>query len=176
MRVTAFGHEAEPEEEGDRGNRNVDQEDRLPVEPLEQQAARQRAEADSEGGGRGPDGDRFRAFLTREDVRDDRQRGGHDQRRADAHQGADADQLAGGADEHDAQARKTEDRGSGLEGPLAPEPIAEGTEREDEAGEDEQVGVHDPLQRRAFGAELILERGEGDVQDRVVQPDDQQAE
>ena len=56
---------------------------------------------------------------------------------------------SGRVDGHDAQAREAEDRDSDLEAELAPEPVAEGAEREHEAGEDEQVGVDDPLQRRA---------------------------
>jgi hypothetical protein len=46
---------------------------------------------------------------------------------------------------------------------------------EQQAGEDEQVGVDHPLQLRGGGVELVLQRRQGDVEDRVVEPDDRQA-
>ena len=42
-----LGHVAEPEEERERGDGDVDEEDCLPGEPLEQQAAGERAEPDA---------------------------------------------------------------------------------------------------------------------------------
>ena len=59
---------------------------------------------------------------------------------------------------------------------LAPEAVAEHTEHEQQAGEDEQVGVDHPLQLRGGGVELVLQRRQGDVEDRVVEPDDHEAQ
>ena len=61
--IAALGHVADAEQQrGDR-ERHVDQEDRRPVEPLEQQPAGQRAEPDPDGRQGGPDGDRLAALL-----------------------------------------------------------------------------------------------------------------
>ncbi len=86
-----------PSHEGDPGHRNVDPEHRVPREVLEQEAADHRADGDGEPGEAGPDRDRPAALLgIVEDVGEDRQRRGHDQRPADAHEGAGEDQLLGG--------------------------------------------------------------------------------
>ena len=75
-----------------------------------------------------------------------------------------------------AEAREPEDGDARLERELAPEPVAERAEDEQQAGEDEQVGVDHPLQLRSGGAELVLQGRQGDVEDRVVEPDDEQAQ
>jgi hypothetical protein len=118
----------------------------------------------------------FARSLAREDVGDDREGRGHDQRAADAHQDADGDQLVRGVDDEHAQARAAEQQEAELERPLAAEPVAEGAHREQQPGEGQQVGVDHPLERRAGGVELLLEARQGDVQDRVVEPDDQEAQ
>ena len=60
------------------------------------------------------------------------------------------------------------------ERPLAAEAVAESTRGEQQAGEDEHVRVDDPLQLGAGCAEVVLQRGERDVEDGVVEPDDEQ--
>ena len=49
---------------------------------------------------------------------------------------------------------------------LAPEAVAEGTRREQQAGEHQGVGVDDPLQHRGAGVELGLQRRQRHVQRR----------
>jgi hypothetical protein len=132
--------------------------------------------SDADRGRAGPDADRLGALLAREDVGDDRQRRRHDQRPADAHDGADRDELGGGLDEEDGEAREAEERDAGLQRALAAEAVAEGPEREQQAGEGDEVGVDHPLQRRAGGAEVLLQRRERDVEDGVVEPDDHEAQ
>ena len=68
-------------------------EDRGPGEPLEQHAGREQAEDASAGGDAGPGADGLSALLGREDGGDDRQRDRHDERRTDAHQDPQPDQL-----------------------------------------------------------------------------------
>ena len=97
----------------------------------------------------------------REDVGDDRERGGHDQRRADAHRRAHGDHLVGRVGDEGAEAGEPEDRHAGLERELAPEAVAERAEHEQQAGEDEQVGVDHPLQLRGGGVELVLHASAG---------------
>ena len=57
-----------------------------------------------------------------------------------------------------------------------PEAVAERAEDEQQPGEHEQVRVDHPLQLRGGRIELGLHRGQGDVEDRVVEPDDDQAQ
>ena len=64
----------------------------------------------------------------------------------------------------------------GLERALAPEAVAERAHGQEQAGEDEQVGVDDPLQRRVRRVEVLLQARQGDVEDRVVEPDDHEAQ
>jgi hypothetical protein len=139
--------------------RDVDEEHRAPVEPLQQQTAEERPEADADGGEGGPDADRLRTLLAGEDVRDDRQRRGHDQRAADAHRGADGDQLARGVDEEYSEARPAEGQEAELERPPAAEPVAEGAHRQQQAGEGEQVGVdHWRVEPEAWNSSCRLGR------------------
>ena len=81
--------------------------------------------------------------------------------------GAEGDQLVGGV-RRAATARLAPPKSdeTGLERALAPEAVAERAQREQQAGEDEQVGVDDPLQRRRGGVEVLLQRRQRDVEDR----------
>jgi len=109
-------------------------------------------------------------------VGDDRQGGGHDQRAADAHHRADRDELAGGLDQEDGEAGAAEEDEAALKGELAAEAVAERAQGEQQAGEHQQVAVDHPLQRRGRRVELLLQAREGDVEDRVVEPDDREAQ
>ena len=104
--VAALGHEHVPGDERDADDRHVEPEHGAPREPLEQQAADERAEADADARDRRPDADRLRALLAREDVHDHRQRRGHDHRPADAHRG----RAAGSAARSSARARRARSR------------------------------------------------------------------
>ena len=86
------------------------------------------------------------------------------------------DQLVGVLGERGEHARDAEQHEPGLQRALATEAVAERAHREQDAGEGEQVGVDDPLQRRARRREVRLQRRQRDVEDRVVEPDDEQAE
>ena len=146
--VAALRDEPLPGDERDDDDRHVEPEHGAPREPLEQQAADERPEADADARGRRPDPDRLGALLAREDVHDDRERRGHDHRAADAHRGAQHDQLAGALRERGEHARDAEEDEPGLQRALAPEAVAERAHRQQDAGEGQQVGVDDPLQRR----------------------------
>ena len=90
------GTRKRPADEGEDHDRHVHQEHRAPREVLEQEAADQRAEGDADAGDSRP---RWRwpgpAPAGREDVGEERQRGRHDQRAADAHEGPGGDQHVG---------------------------------------------------------------------------------
>ena len=69
---------------------------------------------------------------------------------------------------------EAEDRQAEVQRPAAAEAVTERAGREQQAGEDEHVGVDDPLQLRARGMKVALERGERNIEDRVVERDDEQ--
>src|SRR5581483_4665668 len=98
---------------GDQGyadDRQVDQEDRAPAEVREQPAARDRADRHTEAADRGPQTDRLRALAVVGEYRaEDRQRGRHDERAADAHDHAGGDQLGGRGGERGGQGAGRED-------------------------------------------------------------------
>ena len=174
--VAALGDEEEARDESDTDDRHVEPEDGGPGEPLEQQAADERSEADADARDGGPDADRLAALLAREDVHDHRQRGRHDHRAADAHRGAEHDQLCGVLGERGEHARHAEQQEPGLQRAFTTEAVAERAHGEQDAGERQQVGVDDPLQRGPRGREVRLQRRQRDVEHRVVEPDDEQAE
>ena len=58
---------------------------------------------------------------------------------------------------------------------LAAEAVADAAHGEQQAGEDERVAVDDPLQLAGGGVEVAQQVGDGDVEDRVVERDHQQA-
>src|SRR5262249_38066381 len=94
----------------------------------------------------------------------------------DPHDRADGDQLLRAADQEDHHARTAEERQPDLQSELAAEAIAESPHRQEQAGEDEQVAVHDPLQGRGGGVECIAKARQPAVQPRVVEPEDAQRE
>ena len=155
--IAALRDVADPEQQRRNRERHVDHEDGRPAEPLEQEPAGERAEPDPDCRESGPDGDRLPAFRSGEEVGDDRERGGHDQRSAHAHGRSHGDHLVGRVGDQGAEAGEAEDRHARLKRKLAPEAVAERAEDEQQAGEDEQVGVDHPLQLRGGGVELVLQ-------------------
>ena len=143
---------------------------------LEQEAAGDRADGGAGAGQAGPDGDGLGPLLGREDVGQDRQGRRHDEGGADAHDRPEGDELAGRSGEGRRRGGDAEDEQPDGERALAAEAVAEGAGREQQAGEDEGVGVDDPLQGAVAGLELPHQRGQGHVEDRVAHHDDDEAE
>ena len=111
-----------------------------------------------------------------EHVHEDRQRRRHDERGAAPHQRAAGDELPhrrrSGCEQHaEEEADEPE-----LQRALAPEPVAERAGSEEQPREHERVGGDDPLQLRRRGVEVARQRRDGDVQARVADEDDQQAQ
>jgi hypothetical protein len=143
---------------------------------LDQPAARHRADGDAEARHSRPDPDRLGPLLGREDVREHGQRGRHDERAADAHQGAARDQGVGGRREGREQRPRSEYEQTGHQRLAATEAVTEAAHREQQAGEDQRVGVDDPLEGARRSVEITLDRRQGHVEDRVVERDDQQGD
>jgi hypothetical protein len=70
---------------------------------------------------------------------------------------------------------RTEQREADREERLAPETVARAPGREEEPGEDDRVGVDDPLELALARVEVSHESRKGDVEDGVVDPHDKQA-
>ena len=139
----------------ERGERGGDDEDRAPRELLEQRARREDAEGAAGAGEAGPDADRLGPLLGREHAGDGRERAGHEQRGADAHERAQRDELVRRVRRTPtAPTASAEDGGAGDERAAAPEAVAERAGGEQQRGEGEGVGVDDPLLRRLAGVEV----------------------
>ena len=92
--VARCRHDPPDRDHGDDDHRHVDQEHRTPEEVLEQVPAGHRPERDGQAAGRRPDRDGDRPLAgVGEHVDQQRQRGGEDQRCADAHRRSPGDQL-----------------------------------------------------------------------------------
>ena len=143
---------------------------------LEQPAAGDRPVGDAEPRHGRPGGDGLRPLVRREDVREDRQRRGHDRGRTETHQGTRSDQGVRAVGEGGERRSGAEDDKTGHERPAAAEAVSEAAGGEQEPGEDEQVAVHDPLQLARAGAQVIADRRQADVEDGVADRDDEQAE
>ena len=174
--VLAVRDDEAPGDQADEDHRHVDQEHRAPPEVTEQGAAHHRADGDAEARDAGPDADGTAPLLGRKDSREDRQRGRHDERPADAHQGPGGGEDVGGAGEGGGHGAQPEDREAHGEGGAAAEAVGQAPGGEQQARKDEDVGIDDPLQLAVGGVERSGERGQGDVQDRVVDADDKEAE
>jgi hypothetical protein len=91
--VARLGDEQHDRDDRDDADWHVDEEDRSPPVVLEQVAANQRADRDAQAGHSCPQCDRPRPLVvTVEDVRDDRERRRHDERRAETLHAAQEDE------------------------------------------------------------------------------------
>ncbi len=176
MRIARLGHVGQDPADADDDDRHVDQEHRAPPEVLEQEPAEQRAEGDSAADGSRPDADGPAALGRREDHGDDRQ--GHREHRgpADAHQRAGCDELLRGPGERAEDGGQGEQHQAEDQDAPAAVAIAEDSPREQQGREHQRVGVDRPDQLALGGPQVLLDRLQGDVEDRVVQHHHQQAD
>ncbi len=173
--ILGVGDQQEPGHDADHGDRHIDQEHRAPPEVDQQQAADDRAERDPDAAGARPEADRALpdSGLV-EHIRDDGQRRRHDQRGADAHAGPGGDQHAYRTGERGPGRPGRERSQPGQERPFPADPVGQAARHQQQPGEHDHVRIDDPLQRAGGGVQVSDERGEGDVQDGVVQRDHQQ--
>ena len=162
------------DDERDRGERGGDDERRTPPELLEQHARRDHAEDAARAREPRPQADGAGALFCGEDGGDRGERGGHDHRRADAHQRAEADEyrhrLRGGRE----GGGGAEDRRPDQQDGAAPEAVAQRAEGQDEGGERDRVRVRDPREVVAGRPEADGEIGERDVEARHRRHDQDQ--
>ena len=143
----------------------------------EQDAADDRPEADADPAHAGPDPDGAAALLrVGEDVGDDRQRRRHDERGADPHERARHDELRDAVGHRGGRRRHREEHQPDHQRALAAEAVAEAARGEQQAREHEHVGVDDPLEIRRGRVHVAHQRRQRHVEDRVVDPDDRDAQ
>jgi hypothetical protein len=144
---------------------------------LEQVAADDRTDGDAESGDAGPRRDGAGPLArVGENVDEDRQGRGHDERSTESLQPAQRDQrIRGGhpgtGERSDAEDDETED-----EATFAAETIAGVTRDQQEAREHDRVSVDDPLQLTRRRTDVAHERRQRDVHDGAVDPDDEQGQ
>ena len=161
---------------GDRRDGDVEEEDRLPGDVLDEEAADDGADGERHRAHAGPGADRAAALLRREGVRDDREGRGHHERGADALCGAAGDEPGLALREADEGARQAEDDDAEEEHAPAAEDVAEASARDEEDGEGEGVGVDGPLEAGDRAVQILLDRRQRDVHDRVVEHDHEERE
>lgn len=143
---------------------------------LQEGARDQRPGCDGESGGRGPQDDRLGPLGAREGRREQRERGGHDQRGTDPHDGAGRDDPGGTADERTGDRAAAEDDKPQDERAAPAVLVPDGTEQQHQGGVRDGVAVDDPLQVGAGQAEVPRHVGSGDGEGGVRHDDDQQTQ
>jgi hypothetical protein len=103
----------------------------------------------------------------------DGERGGRQDRRAEALEGARRDQLALGGRQAAEQRREREQDEADGEDAAAAEQVGHATAEQQEAAEDERVGVDDPGQVLLGEIEVAADRRQRHVDDRGVEHDDE---
>ena len=137
----------QPQREDDHGDadRDVDEEDPVPVDRAGEDAAEQDADAAAAGGDEAEHAHRLRAIGgLGEEVHHQRQRHRRGNRAAQALHRARRDQKVLGVRETARSGREREERDAGEEQTAMSEEVAEPAAEQQKAAEGEQVGVHDP--------------------------------
>ena len=111
-----------------------------------------------------------------EGVDEDGQRRRHDERPADAHDAAAGDEHRGGAGEGAEHRAGQEDEQAGGQRVASAEPVTEASCGQQQPGEHDGVGGHDPLELGGAGVEVHDDLRKGDVDDRVVDRGDEQGD
>ena len=169
--------ESQREGKDDHADRQVDQEDPVPVERARQHAAEQDADAAAAGHHEPEHTHCLRAIdRLREEDHDQRERHCRDDGPAESLNRARCDQQSLRARQPACERRQREDRDPDQEQPAVAEEVAEPTAEQQKTAEREDVGVHDPGERRLREAEIGADRRECDIHDRGVQDDHQIAE
>ena len=165
------------QERGGDADRQVDEEDPVPVDRLGDHAAEEQPDRRSRGGDEAVDADRLRALARLREHRDDHpQDHGRGQRAADALDEARAHQNRLALGEPAERRGCDEDRQADHEDAPPADEIAQPAREEEEAAEGDQVGVDHPREARLAEPEVALDRRQGDVDDRLVEDDHQEAD
>ena len=138
-------------------DRDVHPEHPFPADVFGQHAAEEDAGGAAGAGDRAPDPQRFVALgAVAEGGGDDRERGGGEDRRAEALDGAGGDQLPGGARQAAGQRGEGEEHQAEHEDAAAAEQVGQPAAEQEEAAEGEDVGVDHPGQAALAEVERLV--------------------
>ncbi len=168
------GQDAQRQQGGGQAERQVDQEDPVPVQRLGEDSAEDLADrrAGRADEAEGADGTAALARLGEErDEHAEADRGG--QGAADALEEAGGDQQLRAGGEGAQQRGRGEQRQAGDEHLPAADEVPEPAGQQEQPGEGDQIGVDGPGQAGGGEAEVLLDGRQGDGDDRAVQDDHQ---
>ncbi|MCY1299626.1 hypothetical protein D9M70_491620 [compost metagenome] len=164
------------EHQGD-ADRQVDEETDPPAEPAGKQTAEHHAEARADAGDRTVIGDRPRAFRSLGKIRlDQRQRGGGEDRRAEALHGARAKQPFRRRCQPDHDGGRCEDGKPGNEQPTPAENVARPRAQQQEAAKGERIGAVHPGKPGVAELQLVANLRQAGDHDRDIEHDHQVAD
>ena len=162
--------EVDPRErDRDDPDRDVQPEDPVPGDPVDDRAADDRADRDREAGEPAPRSEVGTALLRRDLGGEDRQRQRRHDRGADALERARDDQHVRAAGERREHGRDGEQRHPEDEEELASVAVAERGAGEQQDCERQRVGVHDPLEARETGVQVLPDHRQRGDHDEVVE-------
>ncbi len=161
-------YRGEDQRQGGEDERHVEREDPAPGDLVDDPAARERPDDRRDPTPSGPGTDRGAALLRREGGDDDRQRARSDERAGRALQRASGDQHVDRRGSRTQQGEQAERGDARREDATLAVDVAERAADQDQRPQREQIGVRHPLLRREAAAEVALDRGQGDVDDRAV--------
>ncbi len=168
--VHALGEQERREDESSHSDGHVDEEDPLPGEEVDEDAAEEDTEcgADATHGAPGAEGDvALAAFLEGPD--EDRERCRRDRRRSEPLERAECDQRRLAPREPAQERAEGEEQRAGHEDTPAAEKVRGPSSQEEESSEHERVGADHPLQVLLREPEVDLDRRQRDVDDRDVE-------
>ncbi len=158
-------------------DRSIDEEDPVPADRLRDDTADQQADRAARRGDEGVDPHRLGLLpRLREHRHDHAQDNGRGHRAADALEEPRADQHRLALREA-AEHRGDDEDGQAVEQDRpAADQIAQPPGEQQQPAERDQVGIHDPREARLREAQIVLDRGQGDVHDGDVEDDHQHAD
>ena len=174
--VAGLGHPALRDHDGQRGERQVDQEDPAPGGVLHQGTAHERPDRRGDAAEPRPGADGAGPALGLERALDHGQAAGRQHRGADALQDAGEDQHGGAGGDPAQQRREREPDGADHEDAPAAVAVAERAAQQDQRRHGQQVAVADPLQLGQARVEVPADGAQGDVDDRAVEQREPRAE
>src|SRR6202050_1299879 len=163
--------------EADQDDGDVDEEDRAPPKVHQEKAPQHRPDGHPQPSRCGPDPDGAGSLsICREHIGQDRQRGGHQRRRAHPHDRPRPDEPLRSARPRRQGRPAPKDDEATHEHPLAPYPITERSEAQQQTSKEDRKGIDDPLQLGRGRVQTADDRRQGDIENRVVEADQQQGD
>ena len=156
--------------------RHVDEEDRPPAEPGDQNAAERWTERGADRGHRSEQPHGAAGLCLRNRLADKRHGEGHHDGRAEAlrRPGGDQQPERGRDAAQDRGHREQDD--SGQQQPPAADDVAEPSDADDQGGDGEEIGEDDPLDLLEGGGERLRQRRQADIGDAGAERGQQHGE